>query len=80
MRHAKKMTIAKRLGWGFGSLLALMVLITAIGIRCVAFMDETLTSAIEPGGDAQAALRDQLRGSVHDPGDRDTRYGAGGPI
>lgn len=62
---SKKMTIAKRLGWGFGSLLALMVLITAIGIQRVAFMDETLT-AINQGATLKQRYAINFRGSVHD--------------
>ncbi len=61
----KKMTIAKRLGWGFGSLLALMVLITAIGIQRVAFMDETLT-AVNRGATLKQRYAINFRGSVHD--------------
>ncbi|MDK2797273.1 MAG: methyl-accepting chemotaxis protein [Tepidiphilus sp.] len=56
---SKKMTIAKRLGWGFGSLLALMVLITAIGIQRVAFMDETLT-AVNRGATLKQRYDDPL--------------------
>ncbi|WP_028874387.1 methyl-accepting chemotaxis protein [Tepidiphilus margaritifer] len=62
---SKKMTVAKRLGWGFGSLLALMVLITAIGIQRVAFMDETLT-AINQGATLKQRYAINFRGSVHD--------------
>ncbi|MBP6999556.1 MAG: methyl-accepting chemotaxis protein [Tepidiphilus sp.] len=62
---SKKMTIAKRLGWGFGSLLALMVLITAIGIQRVAFMDETLT-AVNRGATLKQRYAINFRGSVHD--------------
>lgn len=65
VRHVQKMTIAKRLGWGFGSLLALMVLITAIGIQRVAFMDETLT-AVNRGATLKQRYAINFRGSVHD--------------
>ncbi|MHC2997334.1 chemotaxis protein [Tepidiphilus sp. HLB4] len=57
--------MAKRLGWGFGSLLALMVLITAIGIQRVAFMDETLT-AVNRGATLKQRYAINFRGSVHD--------------
>ena len=60
-----KMTVAKRLGLGFGCLLALMVLITAIGIQRVASIDGTLTDVNE-GATLKQRYAINFRGSVHD--------------
>jgi methyl-accepting chemotaxis protein len=60
-----KMTVAKRLGLGFGCLLALMVLITAIGIQRVASIDDTLTDVNE-GATLKQRYAINFRGSVHD--------------
>jgi methyl-accepting chemotaxis protein len=59
------MTVAKRLGLGFGCLLALMVLITAIGIQRVASIDGTLTDVNE-GATLKQRYAINFRGSVHD--------------
>lgn len=60
-----KMTVAKRLGLGFGCLLALMVMITAIGIQRVASIDGTLTDVNE-GATLKQRYAINFRGSVHD--------------
>jgi methyl-accepting chemotaxis protein len=59
------MSIALRLGLGFGLILSLMLLISLIGVQRVGFIDGTLTDVSE-----DAALKQRyainFRGSVHD--------------
>jgi methyl-accepting chemotaxis protein len=59
------LTIAQRLGLGFGLILSLMLLITLIGVQRVSFIDATLTTVSE-----EAAVKQRhainFRGSVHD--------------
>ena len=59
------MSIALRLGLGFGLVLSLMLLISLIGVQRVGFIDGTLTDVSE-----DAALKQRyainFRGSVHD--------------
>lgn len=59
------MSIAMRLGLGFGLILSLMLLISLIGVQRVGFIDTTLTDVSE-----DAALKQRyainFRGSVHD--------------
>jgi methyl-accepting chemotaxis protein len=62
--HAQ-LTIAQRLGLGFGLILSLMLLITLIGVQRVSFIDATLTTISD-----EAAVKQRyainFRGSVHD--------------
>ena len=59
------MSIALRLGLGFGLILSLMLLVSLIGMQRVNFIDRTLTHVSE-----NAALKQRyainFRGSVHD--------------
>ncbi|WP_341958173.1 methyl-accepting chemotaxis protein [Pseudomonas sp. RC10] len=61
----KQLTIGKRLGLGFGLVLALMILITLIGVHRVSIIENTLTDVSE---DATIKQRYAInfRGSVHD--------------
>jgi len=59
------MTMATRLGLGFGSVLALMLLITLIGVQRVGVIDGTLTS-ISQGASLKQRYAISFRGSVHD--------------
>ncbi|SEI61573.1 methyl-accepting chemotaxis protein [Pseudomonas sp. NFR16] len=61
----KQLSIAKRLGLGFGLVLALMILITLIGVHRVGLIEATLTDVSE---DATVKQRYAInfRGSVHD--------------
>ena len=60
-----QLSIAQRLGLGFGLILSLMLLITLIGVQRVGFIDQTLTSV---SGSHSLAQRYAInfRGSVHD--------------
>jgi len=61
----KQLSIAKRLGLGFGLVLALMILVTLIGVHRVGLIEATLTDVSE---DATVKERYAInfRGSVHD--------------
>jgi len=61
----KDLTIAKRLGLGFGLVLALMILLTLVGVNRVRVIESTLTDVSE---DATIKQRYAInfRGSVHD--------------
>jgi methyl-accepting chemotaxis protein len=61
----KQLSIAKRLGLGFGLVLALMVLVTLVGVYRVGMIETTLTDVSE---DATVKQRYAInfRGSVHD--------------
>jgi methyl-accepting chemotaxis protein len=61
----KQLTIGKRLGVGFGLVLALMILVTLIGVHRVGIIENTLTDVSE---DATIKQRYAInfRGSVHD--------------
>ncbi|WP_341519796.1 methyl-accepting chemotaxis protein [Pseudomonas sp. G.S.17] len=60
-----QLTIAKRLGLGFGLVLALMIAVAAIGVQRVGLIENTLTRVSE---DASVKQRYAInfRGSVHD--------------
>lgn len=60
-----RMTMATRLGLGFGLVLALMLLITLIGVQRVGVIDGTLTS-ISQGASLKQRYAINFRGSVHD--------------
>jgi methyl-accepting chemotaxis protein len=61
----KDLSIAKRLGLGFGLVLALMILVTLVGVNRVRLMESALTDVSE---DATVKQRYAInfRGSVHD--------------
>jgi len=59
------MSIAQRLGLGFGLVLSLMILITLIGIQRVSFIDATLTK-VSDGESLKQRYAINFRGSVHD--------------
>ena len=61
----KNLSIAKRLGLGFGLVLALMILVTLVGMNRVGLIESTLTDVSE---DATVKQRYAInfRGSVHD--------------
>jgi methyl-accepting chemotaxis protein len=61
----KDLSIAKRLGLGFGLVLALMILLTLVGVNRVRLIESTLTDVSE---DATIKQRYAInfRGSVHD--------------
>jgi methyl-accepting chemotaxis protein len=61
----KNLSIAKRLGLGFGLVLALMILVTMVGVNRVHLMESALTDVSE---DATVKQRYAInfRGSVHD--------------
>ena len=60
-----QLTIAKRLGLGFGLVLALMIAVAAIGVQRVGLIENSLTRVSE---DATVKQRYAInfRGSVHD--------------
>jgi methyl-accepting chemotaxis protein len=62
---SKQLTIAKRLGLGFGLVLALMIAVAAIGVQRVGLIENTLNNVSE---DASIKQRYAInfRGSVHD--------------
>ncbi|MCG4454771.1 methyl-accepting chemotaxis protein [Pseudomonas sp. MMS21-TM103] len=62
--HAQ-LTIAQRLGLGFGLILSLMLLITLIGVQRVSFIDTTLTT-ISDEASIKQRYAINFRGSVHD--------------
>jgi methyl-accepting chemotaxis protein len=61
----KQLSIAQRLGLGFGSIAALMILVALIGINRVSFIDSTLTQVSE-GATVKQRFAINFRGSVHD--------------
>ncbi|MAL98176.1 MAG: methyl-accepting chemotaxis protein [Alteromonadaceae bacterium] len=62
---SSQLSIAQRLGLGFGLILALMILITITGMERVGFIDSTLTSVSE-GAALKQRYAINFRGSVHD--------------
>ncbi|MVW75551.1 methyl-accepting chemotaxis protein [Pseudomonas sp. R-22-3w-18] len=60
-----QLSIAQRLGLGFGLILSLMILITLIGVQRVGFIDSTLT-AVSDGASLKQRYAINFRGSVHD--------------
>ncbi len=62
---ARSLTIAQRLGLGFGLILLLFVVVTALGIQRVSVMDRTLTEVNE-GATQKQRFAINFRGSVHD--------------
>ncbi|OEC36507.1 methyl-accepting chemotaxis protein [Pseudomonas cuatrocienegasensis] len=60
-----QLSIAQRLGLGFGLILSLMILIALIGVLRVSFIDETLT-AVSEGASLKQRYAINFRGSVHD--------------
>ncbi|WP_022961520.1 methyl-accepting chemotaxis protein [Halopseudomonas pelagia] len=61
----QQLTIAQRLGLGFGLILSLMILITLIGINRVGVIDNTLTS-VSDNATVKQRYAINFRGSVHD--------------
>ncbi|MBU1331536.1 MAG: methyl-accepting chemotaxis protein [Gammaproteobacteria bacterium] len=59
------LTIAQRLGLGFGLILSLMILLSLIGINRVSFIDTTL-SEVSAGATVKQRNAINFRGSVHD--------------
>jgi len=59
------LTVAKRLGAGFGLILSLMLLISLVGYNRVGFIDRTLTE-ISDGESVKQRHAINFRGSVHD--------------
>ena len=62
--HAQ-LSIAQRLGLGFGLILSLMLLISLIGVQRVGFIDSKLTEVNE-GASLKQRYAINFRGSVHD--------------
>ncbi len=62
---SNQLSIAQRLGLGFGLIAALMVLIALIGINRVGLIDSTLT-AVSEGATLKQRYAINFRGSVHD--------------
>ncbi|MET1078258.1 MAG: methyl-accepting chemotaxis protein [Pseudomonas sp.] len=60
-----QLSIAQRLGLGFGLILSLMLLISLIGVQRVGFIDATLT-AVSEGATVKQRYAINFRGSVHD--------------
>jgi methyl-accepting chemotaxis protein len=61
----KQLTIAQRLGLGFGLILSLMIIITLIGINRVGVIDNTLTE-VSDNATVKQRYAINFRGSVHD--------------
>jgi methyl-accepting chemotaxis protein len=61
----RQLTVAKRLAFGFGLIVSLMIVITVIGNQRVGFIDSTLTSVNE-GAALKQRYAINFRGSVHD--------------
>ncbi|SDT25808.1 methyl-accepting chemotaxis protein [Halopseudomonas xinjiangensis] len=59
------LTTAQRLGLGFGLVLSLMIMLSAIGIQRVGFIDRTLTD-VSDGATVKQRYAINFRGSVHD--------------
>ncbi|WP_414705466.1 hypothetical protein [Pseudomonas sp.] len=62
---SSQMSIAQRLGLGFGLILSLMILISLFGVQRVGFIDSTLTEVSE-GATVKQRYAINFRGSVHD--------------
>ncbi|RAU45526.1 MULTISPECIES: methyl-accepting chemotaxis protein [unclassified Pseudomonas] len=62
---ANKMTVAQRLGLGFGLMLALMIVVTLIGVYRVNMIEAKLTEVSE-NSTVKQRYAINLRGSVHD--------------
>ena len=62
---ARSLTIAQRLGAGFGLILLLFTMVTVLGIQRVTVMDRTL-SAVNEGASQKQRYAINFRGSVHD--------------
>ena len=62
---SSQMSIAQRLGLGFGLILSLMILISLFGVLRVGFIDSTLTEVSE-GATVKQRYAINFRGSVHD--------------
>lgn len=60
-----KFTLAQRLSLGFGLIVALMVVVTLVGIQRVGVMDSTLTD-VNDGATQKQRFAINYRGSVHD--------------
>ena len=65
MSGESKMTIGKRLALGFGVVLAMMVVLTVVGINKVNYIDDTLAEVTEVNAVKQRYAIN-FRGSVHD--------------
>ncbi|MCH8498859.1 MAG: methyl-accepting chemotaxis protein [Marinobacter sp.] len=61
----KQLSVAQRLGFGFGLILAFLVTLTLIGSHRVGFIDRTLTTVSEGAAQKQRHAIN-FRGSVHD--------------
>ncbi|AMB84785.1 chemotaxis protein [Pseudomonas agarici] len=61
----RSLTIAKRLGLGFGLVLSLLILVTLIGVNRVGLIDSTLTNVSDDSAVKQRYAIN-FRGSVHD--------------
>lgn len=61
----QQLTIAQRLGLGFGLILSLMIVITLIGINRVGVIDNTLTE-VSDNATVKQRYAINFRGSVHD--------------
>ncbi|GAC1036547.1 methyl-accepting chemotaxis protein [Pseudomonas sp. No.117] len=59
------LSMAARLGLGFGLILVLMLLITLVGVQRVGVIDDTLTS-VSQGASLKQRYAINFRGSVHD--------------
>ncbi|WP_286733263.1 methyl-accepting chemotaxis protein [Pseudomonas sp. PGPPP4] len=59
------LSMAARLGLGFGLILVLMLLITLVGVQRVGVIDDTLT-AVSQGASLKQRYAINFRGSVHD--------------
>ena len=62
---SNQMTVAQRLGLGFGLMLALMVVVTLIGVNRVHLIEQTLTEVSEDSAVKQRYAIN-MRGNVHD--------------
>lgn len=58
-------TLAQRLGFGFGLIVLLMVLVALIGVQRVSVIDTTLTK-VSAGASLKQRYAINFRGSVHD--------------
>lgn len=65
MQTPSTMTIGKRLAFGFGLVLALMIALTGFGIQKVDFIERTLTEITDVNAVKQRYAIN-FRGSVHD--------------
>lgn len=62
---SKSLTIAQRLGLGFGLILSLLILVTLVGMQRVGVIDRTLTE-VNDGATLKQRFAINFRGSVHD--------------